>query len=271
MKQLFLFIFMIFALFLGAYSFSKEGVKGQIVKNVAEFDEAVKNAKPGTEIILANGQWNNVELIFEGNGTEKDSIVLSVETKGKVILTGYSNLRMAGSYLKVEGLVFKDGFTPTNAVISFRKNRDEMAHNSRLTECVIDNFNNPERQVQDYWVTIYGKNNRIDHNHIEGKKNLGVTMIVGLDTKGSIENNHKIDHNYFGPRPTYGNNGGETLRIGTSHNALENSNTLVESNYFDRCNGEHEIISNKSCQNTFKYNTFFECTGTLTMRHGNET
>ena len=271
MKQFFLFIFMIFVLFFGAYSFSKEGVKGQIVRNVAEFDEAVKNAKPGTEIILANGQWNNVELIFEGNGTEKDSIILSVETKGKVILTGNSNLRMAGSFLKVEGLVFKDGYTPTNTVVSFRKSRDEMAHNSRLTECVIDNFNNPERQVQDYWVAIFGKNNRIDHNHIEGKKNLGVTMIVGLDTKGSIENNHKIDHNYFGPRPTYGNNGGETLRIGTSHNALENSNTLVASNYFDRCNGEHEIISNKSCQNTFKYNTFFECTGTLTMRHGNET
>ena len=96
-------------------------------------------------------------------------------------------------------------------------------------------------------------------------------MIVGLDTEASIENNHKIDHNYFGPRPTFGNNGGETLRIGTSHSSLKNSNTLVESNYFDRCNGEHEIISNKSCQNTFKYNTFFECTGTLTMRHGNET
>ena len=160
---------------------------------------------------------------------------------------------------------------PTNAVISFRKNKDEMANNCRLTECVIDNYNNPERQVQDYWITIYGKNNRIDHNHISGKKNLGVTMIVGLDTKDSRENNHIIEQNYFGPRPTYGNNGGETLRIGTSHHALRNSNTLVTSNYFDRCNGEHEIISNKSCQNTFKYNTFFECTGTLTMRHGNET
>lgn len=82
-------------------------------------------------------------------------------------------------------------------------------------------------------------------------------MIVGLDTKESRANNHYIDHNYFGPRPTYGNNGGETLRIGTSHHALENSNTMVVSNYFDRCNGEHEIISNKSCQNTFKYNFKF--------------
>tara|TARA_R110002074_G_scaffold7401_2_gene31825 strand:+ start:4315 stop:6648 length:2334 start_codon:yes stop_codon:yes gene_type:complete len=245
--------------------------KAETVKNVAEFEAAVKKAQPGDQIILANGIWMDAELLFQANGTAEKPITLNVEDKGKVILSGASNLRIAGNHLVVQGLVFKNGYTPTNAVISFRKNREEMANNSRLTECVIDNFNNPERQVQDYWVTIYGKNNRIDHNHISGKKNLGVTMIVGLDTEDSRANNHQIDHNYFGPRPTYGNNGGETLRIGTSHHALENSNTLVESNYFDRTNGEHEIISNKSCQNTFKYNTFFECTGTLTMRHGNET
>ena len=242
-----------------------------LVKDVAEFNDAVKNANPGDVITLANGVWKDAELVFEGNGTEENPIMLTVEDIGQVTLEGNSNLQLSGEYLHVEGLVFKNGFTPTNAVISFRKNREEMANNCRLTECVIDNYNNPERQVQDYWITIYGKNNRIDHNHIVGKKNLGVTMIVGLDTKESRANNHKIDHNYFGPRPTYGNNGGETLRIGTSHHALENSNTLVESNYFDRTNGEHEIISNKACQNTFKYNTFFECTGTLTMRHGNET
>ncbi|MBC5837456.1 polysaccharide lyase 6 family protein [Flavobacterium muglaense] len=242
-----------------------------LVKNAAEFNKAVANAKPGAVIVLANGVWKNTELLFEGKGTAAQPITLTVEEAGKVTLEGRSNLQIAGEYLIVKGLVFKNGYTPSNEVISFRKNKKELANNCRLTECVIDNYNNPERQLQDYWVAIYGKNNRIDHNHIEGKKNLGVTMIVGLDTKGSIENNHKIDHNYFGPRPTYGNNGGETLRIGTSHNALENSKTVVESNYFDRCDGEHEIISNKSCQNTYKYNMFFECTGTLTIRHGNET
>jgi len=241
------------------------------VNDVEEFNKALKNVEPGAKIVLANGIWKDAELLFEAVGTEDAPITLEAETKGEVTFEGNSNLRISGDYLIVKGLVFKNGYTPTNAVISFRKNRKEMANNCRLTECVIDNYNNPERQVQDYWITIYGKNNRIDHNHISGKKNLGVTMIVGLDTEESRENNHKIDHNYFGPRPTYGNNGGETLRIGTSHYALENSNTLVESNYFDRCNGEHEIISNKACQNTFRYNTFFECTGTLTMRHGNET
>ncbi|MCM4151463.1 DUF4957 domain-containing protein [Arenibacter sp. N53] len=250
---------------------NSEPKKDYLVRTVEEFNDMVSSAQPGDSIVLANGVWENAELLFEANGTAEKPITLTVEEKGKVTLEGASNLQIAGNYLIVKGLVFINGYTPTNAVISFRKSRELMANNSRLTECVIDNYNNPERQVQDYWVTIYGKNNRIDHNHISGKKNLGVTMIVGLDTKESRENNHIIDHNYFGPRPTYGNNGGETLRIGTSHNALENSNTLVESNYFDRCNGEHEIISNKSCLNTFKYNTFFECTGTLTMRHGNET
>ncbi|WP_282134225.1 chondroitinase-B domain-containing protein [Seonamhaeicola maritimus] len=268
MKRLFLLVLICVFSFSCKNDADKLGI---LVKNISEYNKAVSEVKPGSKIVLANGVWNNAELVFEGEGTKENPITLSVEEKGKVTLEGQSNLQISGEYLVVEGLVFKNGYTPTNAVISFRKNREEMANNCRLTACVIDNYNNPERHVQDYWVTIYGKNNRIDHNHIVGKKNLGVTMIVGLDTKESRENNHKIDHNYFGPRPTFGNNGGETLRIGTSHHALENSNTLVESNYFDRCNGEHEIISNKACQNTFKYNTFFECTGTLTMRHGNET
>jgi poly(beta-D-mannuronate) lyase len=136
---------------------------------------------------------------------------------------------------------------------------------------VIDNYNNPERFESDYWIGIYGKNNRFDHNYLTGKRNHGVTLAVRLTTEESQQNHHIIEYNYFGHRPVLGSNGGETIRIGTSHHSLTNSNTIVQNNYFDRCNGEHEIISNKSCQNTFRYNTFYECQGTLTMRHGNET
>lgn len=241
------------------------------VNTIEAFNKAVKNAKPGDKIILANGVWKDVELVFSGKGTKDASITLTVETKGKVTLEGQSNLRISGEYLVVEGLVFKNGYTPTEEVISFRKNDKELCNNSRVTECVIDNYNNPERFESDYWVGIYGKNNRFDHNYLVGKRNQGVTLAVRLVTEESRENNHLIDHNYFGHRPILGSNGGETLRIGTSHFSLTNSKTLVENNYFDRCNGEHEIVSNKSCQNTYKNNSFFECQGTLTMRHGNET
>ena len=241
------------------------------VATVDEFNTAVVQAKPGDIITLKNGVWNDTELVFAAIGTEEKPITLTAEEKGKVTLEGASNLSIAGAHLIVEGLVFKNGYTPTNEVISFKKDNENLANHCRLTACVITDYSNPERHEQDSWVAVYGKNNRIDHNHLEGKRNRGVTMIVRLNSEESRENNHRIDHNYFGPRPNLGSNGGESLRIGTSHYSLTNSKTVVEYNYFDRCNGEHEIISNKSCQNTYRHNVFYECTGTLTMRHGNET
>ncbi|MEL6193713.1 MAG: polysaccharide lyase 6 family protein, partial [Bacteroidota bacterium] len=244
---------------------------GILVKDVPAFDEAVKSAKAGDRIVLANGIWKDAELVFTGEGTEEAPITLTVQEKGKVTLEGQSNLRIAGKYLHVEGLVFKNGYTPTNEVISFRRNKEFLANHCRVTECVIDNYNNPERFESDYWVGIYGKHNRFDHNYLTGKRNQGVTLAVRLNTEESRENFNRLDHNYFGQRPILGSNGGETLRVGTSHYSLTNSNTLIEYNYFNQCNGEHEIISNKACQNTYSNNTFFECQGTLTMRHGNET
>lgn len=242
-----------------------------LVRTVDEFNAAVEKAQPGDKIVLANGVWKDAELVFTGKGTAEAPITLTVEEKGKVSFEGQSNLSIAGEYLLVEGLVFKNGYTPTGEVISFRKNKEELCNNCRVTECVIDNYNNPERFESDKWVVVYGKNNRVDHCYLTGKRNHGVTLAVRLNTEESRENFNRIDHNYFGHRPILGANGGETLRVGTSHYSLTNSNTNVENNYFDRCNGEHEIISSKSCQNIYRNNTFFECQGTLTMRHGNET
>ena len=232
--------------------------------------EAVQQLEPGDKLILADGVWRDFEIVFQGEGRDTAPISLVAQTPGKVIISGQSNLRLAGEYLEVSGLIFKDGFTPTREVISFRVDADNLANNSRVTEVVIDNFNNPERQEVDFWVMMYGKNNRFDHNHIVGKRNKGVTMAVRLNTEQSQENHHRIDHNYFGPRQILGSNGGETLRIGTSHHSLTNSFTVVENNYFDRADGELEVISNKSGKNVFRSNTFYQSRGTLTMRHGNE-
>jgi len=235
-----------------------------IVKDQEEFERAVGSAKPGDTITLANGTWEDFEILFTGQGEEDNPIKLMAETPGEVILSGQSNLRLAGQYLEVSGLVFKDGYTPTSEVISFRQNNENLAYNSRVTEIVIDNYNQPERYEVDFWVMMYGKNNRFDHNHLVGKRNKGVTMAVRMNTEDSRENYHRIDHNYFGPRPILGSNGGETLRIGTSHHSRKDSFTTVENNYFDRCDGELEIISSKSGKNKILNNTFFESRGTLT-------
>ena len=249
----------------------KQEKDGRLVNSIKEFNTAVETVKPGETITLANGIWNDVEFKFKGNGAAESPITLTAENPGKVIVTGQSNLQISGEYLVVSGLVFKNGYTPTSEVISFKTSKQELANNSRVTNCVIDNFTNPERFDGDTWVAIYGKNNQFDHNTMTGKGNRGVTLAVKMQTEASRENSHIIEYNYFGPREVLGSNGGETLRVGTSHYSRSYSNTIVRKNYFDRVNGEHEIVSNKACGNKFRDNVFYECQGTLTMRHGHHT
>jgi hypothetical protein len=120
------------------------------------------------------------------------------------------------------------------------------------------------------WVSVYGSNNRVDHCYFYGKNHSGTTLVIWFAREANPPAHyHRIDHNYFAYRPTLGFNGGETIRIGTSDYSMNDSYSTVESNYFENCDGEIEIISNKSGNNTFRYNTFYECEGTLTLRHGN--
>lgn len=240
-----------------------------LVSTIEQYNEASKNIQAGQTIVLANGTWQDFEILLSGQGTDTKPIRLQAQTEGEVILSGQSNLRLQGEYLEVSGLVFKNGFSPTGVVVSFRGDSENLAYHSRVTRTVIDSFSNPDKFNSDYWVALYGKHNRFDHNHLSGKSNAGVTMAVRLDSEDSQQNYHKIDHNYFGPRPILGSNGGETLRLGTSKYSLSDSFTVVENNYFDRANGEVEIISNKSGKNVFRNNVFFESRGTLTLRHGN--
>ena len=239
------------------------------VSQPSEFKDAEKRARPGDTIVLADGMWEDFEILFRGQGEPGRPITLAAETPGKVVLTGQSNLRIAGSHLVVDGLVFRDGYTPTSSVIEFRQNADNLANDTVVRNVVIDRFSNPERFETDFWVRMYGKRNVFENNHLVGKGNQGVTMAVRLNQEESRDNGHVIRNNYFGPRPNLGSNGGETLRIGTSHYSLSDSATVVENNVFDRTNGELEIISVKSGRNVLRGNTFLSGRGTLTLRHGN--
>lgn len=238
------------------------------VHNQSAYADALSRVKAGDVIILANGEWRDFELVITGKGRKDQPITLVPEEAGKVFLTGRSSLRLGGEHIVVTGLVFKNGYSPRGEVISFRRTKEDIARNSRVTEVVVDHFNKPDRHESDHWVGMYGRGNRFDHSHLVGKTNEGVTLAVHLDSPESRENGHRIDHNYFGPRPVLGSNGGETIRIGTSQHSMHRSDTLVENNVFDRCDGEVEIISSKSGGNVFRGNLFLRSRGALTLRHG---
>ena len=240
-----------------------------IVSNIVEYNTALEKVNSGGTIILKNGEWKDTKLLAHGNGTKENPIIIKAETPGEVILSGDSSLDIYGNYVIVSGLWFKDGKSTSKSVVQFRKNSKEFANNCRFTNSTISYFDLADDSIKNHWVDIWGKNNRVDHNNFTGKTSAGTTLVVWLKGDEHIENNHQIDHNYFGPRPDLGENGGETIRIGTSDNSMKSSKTIVENNTFKQCDGEIEIISNKSGDNIFRNNLFIESKGTLTLRHGN--
>lgn len=236
------------------------------VDNAQAFNAAAKRAQPGDSIVMVNGTWTDAELVIEAKGTELANIYISAETPGKVLLNGKSNLRISGAWIVVSGLFFKGGALDKNAVIEFRKGSKAEAEHCRVTNCAIQDYNPAVKDTDYKWVSLYGKHNRVDHCAFQNKVHSGCLLVVWL---GEKPNYHLIDSNYFGYRPELGYNGGEIIRIGTSDWSMYDSYTTVRDNYFYRCNGEHEIISNKSLHNRFTHNTFVECKGALTLRHGN--
>lgn len=227
----------------------------------------LREAKPGDRIVIEDGVYNDLTLKWLGRGTEKKPLRIEAQTPGGVVFTGTSTLRLAGEWVEVSGLCFRDGHAPSGSVIEFRNGR-EVANHCRLTECVVDGYNPVRRDMAYSYILLYGRHNRVDHCTLTGKLNLGVTLIVMLNEERSQQNFHRIDHNWFGPRPVYGSNGAETIRVGTSQQAYSSSNTLIEENLFDRCNGEVEVVSIKSSDNTIRRNVFFESEGVLALRHG---
>lgn len=239
------------------------------VQNIEELNTANTSAKPGDIVILKNGTWNNVVIKLNCSGTENLPITFKAQTPGKVIISGVSQLRLGGNYIVVDGLLFTSGYSPSHEVIDFKINNKELANHCRVTNCVIDDFNKPERMKDDNWVSFSGKNNRIDHCSFINKKNMGVLLAVLLDDDRSRENFHSIDHNYFGLRLPLASNGGETIRVGLSQHCQFNSNTQIKDNFFEHCDGEAEVISIKSCANFVSGNLFKECQGSVVLRHGN--
>ncbi|MBT8180810.1 MAG: DUF4957 domain-containing protein [Eudoraea sp.] len=248
---------------------NKTSLNTRIVNSPEELGEAIKNAQPGDNIVLANGIWKDVQIKFIGEGTEDKPITIKAETPGKVFIEGVSDLKFGGNFLIVEGLHFRNGHSPSDAVIEFKVDDNILGNHCIVTNCVIEDFNKPKRDNSDRWVQFMGRHNTLSNCYIAGKTNRGPTVRVDLSGNESIYNYHQIVNNHFGPRPPKGGPSGETIQIGNSYTSMTPSYTMVANNLFEECNGEVEIISSKTNFNEFRNNVFYKSEGSLVTRHGN--
>ena len=260
--------FLIISLFLVILSCQKK-TNHILVNDKNELENAITKAKAGNDIVLKDGVWKDVEIEFRGSGTEDNPITLRAETPGKVTIEGKSSIKFGGKFLIVKDLHFKNGYSPSNAVINFRINKEEIANNCKVTNCVIEDFNKPKRDKGDLWVNFWGRHNELSNSYIAGKTNRGPTVRVNIAGIESINNYHQIVNNHFGPRPVKGGPSGETIQLGDSYTSMSPSHTMVANNLFEECNGEVEVISSKTNFNIFKNNVFYKSEGSLVTRHGN--
>jgi len=258
----------IFILFLVITSCDKKK-SSIIVSSTSELTDALSKAAKGDNIVLKNGTYKDVNIKFVGEGTEDSPINLSAETAGEVFIEGESSLELSGNYLQVRGLFFRNGHSPKKNVIAFRTSPKDVANYSSVTNCVILDFNNLERDKDNLWVQFYGKHNELSNCYLAGKTNGGPTVRVDLKGNQSIRNYHKIINNHFGPRPRKGGARGETIQLGSSFTSMSPSNTTIANNLFEECNGEVEIISSKTNFNIIKNNVFYKSEGSVVTRHGN--
>lgn len=243
------------------------------VASLEEFDRAVAMVKPGDEIVFANGSYSDFRLNFQANGTEAAPIILRAQTPGQVVFRGRAQLFIEGNWLVVAGFKYQEIAnvpnitTPYNvrvgSVVTFRKT----TNHSRLTEtAIIDSGNG----VSGYFhMEPGGQYNRVDHCWFSGQKDIGPSLYIEVDRE---KPNHAVmEACFIGNRSPGTGNRWETLRIGHSEQQYFKSNALITRNYFTKCDGENEMISNKSTGNKYLYNAIVDNQGELTLRHGDDT
>ena len=253
-------------------------LNAQFFSNADDLADAV-NASNGGVFIVENGNYNDFEATFEVVASANNPVIIKAESIGGVLLSGASHFVIKKSaHLSLEGFVF-DGQGEDSLV------KLEGSNNIRITRNIFE----LETTESIKWVFIGGvwndntypfefpsHHNRIDHNVFKNKETPGhyITIDGSFDNTSTDEVYYQsqhdvIDHNYFknnGPRAV---NEQESIRIGWSEMSLSSGFTIVEHNLFEDCDGDPEIVSVKSCDNTIRHNTFRRSYGTLSLRHGN--
>ncbi len=149
-------------------------------------------------------------------------------------------------------------------------------NNNRFARCEVnlEDKNNGKR----HWLRISNcKAIKVDLCHFHHKKSEGQICSVFLPEDDEAGMGPLFEYNYFQhqdfdehlpPGKGQGDAGGEAIQMGHSSHARRFYRAVVRYNNFEECNGDGEIVSNKSCGNSNYNNTYTDCNGSLTLRHG---
>ena len=238
--------------------FSTGAFRKKTYGSIAALKKALLSAAPGDELLLADGQYELTDNIdITACGKPAAPIIVAAAHPGKVILTGTGAIRLQdpASYIEIRGFVFRHA--------SSRATSGPGTSHCRWSGNVFETSGKGED------LTIAGDYQEVDHNNFLNKDAMG--RFLAIRGRGrQIATHLWIHHNYFAHYKDQGGaNGAEAFQFGLSGFSMSTSNSLVEYNLFEDCNGEAELISVKASGVTLRYNTFRDSKAQFTVRHGN--
>lgn len=245
---------------------AEEAIKS--ISNVEQLNLALVNAKPGECILLEQGVYDGEIHSVQGlHGRADAPVVLRAASKGLVEITGEAGFHFAGcSHITLEGIKF------TGAGRSYKDRHRravllEGCNHMRITGC---HFKLEETDDNTTFVLIKGEmshHHRIDRNLFDGKHKSGLVLDIAGGA-AQVSQYDRIEYNHFKDNVPWIENGKETVRIGLSGLSQTCSYSVIQSNLFENCGGEPEIISIKCCDTDVRYNTFLNSPGQVVLRHG---
>jgi parallel beta-helix repeat protein len=230
------------------------------VSSISALQSRINSAIAGDLIILTNGIYTTTGAItINRQGTAQHPIVISADTIGGAEIRGSASfsLNSPAAFVTIRG------FRLTHAIGTVQAQAG--TNHCRITRNVF------QLTGDGIYLLVSGDDCEVDHNTFQNKSTVGQMFSIRGPGSAGMAQRTWVHHNLFQNFSSVGGNGGETLQIGLSGRSLTDAHTLVENNLFVNCNGENEMISNKSSANTYRYNTFRDSTsGELTLRHGND-
>jgi hypothetical protein len=227
------------------------------VNSISALQGAINGASPGDTIVVANGTYTTSgRITITRQGTASAPITVIAQSPLGVTIAGSGGFQFSspGAYFVIQG------FRLTHA--SGTTGISSGAHHNRFTRNVFQEGSGSA------FFNLSGDDNQLDHNTFQNKAGLGQMISMTGGSNGMCKRNW-IHHNYFHDQTPGGGNGSEGIRAGLSGVSLTDGFNIFEYNLFERMDGENELISNKSCANTYRYNTFRDCPAQFTLRHGN--
>jgi hypothetical protein len=227
------------------------------VTSLSALQTAINGAAPGDVIILANGVYTaSTTITINKQGTAAQPVTVEAQTIGGVEITGTAGISIASpaTHIIIQGFKF-----------TFSASKATMASGTSFCRWTRNIFQTPGDGED---LLLNGNDHEVDYNTFQHKNALG--RFIAVRGSGSqIAQRLHIHHNYFLDQQPQTGNGAETLQFGLSGYSLSSSNSVVEYNLFEQCEGENELISVKASAVTLRYNTIRDCPAQFTLRHGN--